>query len=105
LAISNALVALSGFLVVQYQRFADINMGIGIVIVGLGSVIIGEALGKALGWTKIQWRLLAIVLGTIVFREILAITLALGIDPNWLKLITALFVLAVVAMPALKQRG
>lgn len=102
LAISNALVALSGFLIVQYQGFADINMGIGIVIIGLGSVMIGETLTQTLGWQKIEHRVLGVIFGAILFRMILAITLALGVNPNLLKLITALFVLLVVALPNLK---
>ena len=99
LAISNALVGISGFLVTQLQGFADINMGIGIVIIGLGSVMIGEAICK---WTKkntIAWRILAVISGSIIFRCILAFSLSLGVNPTLLKLITALFVLIIVAIP------
>ena len=78
LGISNALVALSGFLIVQYQGFADINMGIGIVIIGLGSVMIGETLSSWLGLTQIQYRILGVILGTVLFRLILAVTLGCG---------------------------
>ena len=103
LGISNALVALSGFLIVQYQGFADINMGIGIVIIGLGSVMIGESLSSWLGLTQIQYRILGVILGTILFRLILAVTLAVGVDPNMLRLVTAVFVLVVVAIPNLRR--
>ncbi|MDX2304559.1 MAG: ABC transporter substrate binding protein [Microscillaceae bacterium] len=105
LGISNALVALSGFLIVQYQGFADVNMGIGIVIIGLGSVMIGETLTGWFGLSQIQARILGVILGTILFRLILAFTLAVGIDPNLLRLVTALFVLLVVAIPNLRSLG
>ncbi len=104
LGLSNAFVALSGMLIVQYQGFADINMGIGIVIIGLGSVMIGESLSTWLGLRKIQYRVLGVVLGTIAFRLILALTLAIGIDPSMLKLVTALLVLLVVAFPKFRSR-
>jgi len=101
LAIANALTALSGFLVAQYQSFTDINMGIGIVLVGLGSVLIGDAL---INWLKIRhiWLQLGLVmLGCILFQMVLAVALSLGVHPNMLKLITAVFVLAIVGIPRL----
>ncbi|MCB0351805.1 MAG: ABC transporter permease, partial [Bdellovibrionales bacterium] len=72
LAIANALTALSGFLVAQYQNFADINMGIGIVLVGLGSVLIGDAL---INWLKVQnigLQLALVLAGCIAFQLVLA---------------------------------
>ncbi|MBL0047665.1 MAG: ABC transporter permease [Bacteroidetes bacterium] len=105
LAISNALVALSGFLVAQLQGFADINMGIGIVILGLGAVMIGDTFMNWLGKNSIAWRIIGVIAGTILFRLILAGSLSLGLNPNLLKLITALFVLAVVALPGLKKQN
>lgn len=104
LGISNGLVALSGSLIAQYQKFTDINMGIGIVILGLGSVMIGETLMNWLKLFKIQYRILGVIIGTIIFRLILAFTLSIGVDPNLLKLVTALFVLLVVALPNLKRK-
>lgn len=102
LGLANALTALSGFLIVQYQGFADINMGIGIVIIGLGSVMIGETLSNWLGFRSIQSRLLGVIFGTIAFRLILAMSLALGVSPNLLKLVTAALVLVVVALPNIR---
>lgn len=99
LAMSNALTALSGFLVTQYQGFTDINMGIGIVITGLGSVLVADALRQWFKIKKITHQLLLVVLGCMVFQAVLAFTLSIGIDPNLLKLITALFVLLIVALP------
>ena len=103
LAIANAFTALSGFLVCQFQQFSDINMGIGIVIFGLGSVMMGEALVSLLNIQSIAMRLIGVIIGCIVFRLIIAFTLALGVDPNWLKLVTALIVLVVVGIPNLKR--
>ncbi len=103
LGLSNGLVALSGFLVAQYQGFADINMGIGIVILGLGSVMIGETLTNWLKINNITLRLGGVIVGSILFRLILAFSLTIGINPNLLKLITACFVLLVVSLPNLKK--
>jgi len=103
LAIANALTALSGFLVAQYQGFTDINMGIGIVITGLGSVLIADALKTWFRVNSITVQVLLVVAGSFVFHMVLAISLSLGIDPNFLKLITALFVLVIVALPRLRK--
>lgn len=104
LAIANALTALSGFLVAQYQNFTDINMGIGIVLVGLGSVLIGDALIKWFKIRKIWWQLVFVMMGCILFQMVLAIALSIGIHPNMLKLITAVFVLAIVGIPFLVSK-
>ncbi len=99
LAIANALTAVSGFLVAQYQGFSDINMGIGIVIVGLGSVLIGDNLIHLFGIRPIWWKLVVIMGGSVLFQLVLALALSLGINPNMLKLITAVFVLSIVGIP------
>ncbi|MEJ6980222.1 ABC transporter permease [Pedobacter sp. P351] len=99
LALANCLTATSGYLITQFQGFADINMGIGIVIVGLGSVIIGETL---IHWLKVKsvWSNLALIIaGAVLFQLVLAFTLSVGIDANLLKLVTALFVLLIVSLP------
>lgn len=102
LAIANSLTALSGYLVAQYQSFTDINMGIGIVITGLGSVLIGDALIQWLKVRSIAWQIVVVLCGSLVFQLVLAATLSLGVDPNLLKLVTALFVLLIVSIPRLK---
>ncbi|MFI5195043.1 MAG: ABC transporter permease [Chitinophagales bacterium] len=104
LAIANALTALSGFLVAQYQSFADINMGIGIVITGLGAVLIADALIIWMNITRIGLQLLLVLAGSLIFQLVLAFTLAMGIDPNFLKLVTAVFVLLIVALPRMSQQ-
>jgi putative ABC transport system permease protein len=103
LALANGLTALSGFLITQIQGFADINMGIGIVILGLGSVMIGEIFLKLIHVKKILWHLLGVIAGSIVFRLILAFALSIGIDALYLKLVVAVFVLIVVSIPNLKR--
>jgi putative ABC transport system permease protein len=105
LALANALTAVSGFLITQFQGFADINMGIGIVIVGLGSVIIAETL---INWFKITsvWLTLVLVLsGAVIFQFVLAVTLNIGVNPNLLKVVTALFVLLIVSLPRLTYKS
>lgn len=105
LALSNMLVALSGALLVQYQGFADVQMGIGMVVWGFASVIIGESLvaSRAVGLL-----ITGAIMGSVLFRLLVAIALRWGLNPNDLKLVTALFVLAALVLPdvikALKSR-
>ncbi len=103
LAFANALTAVSGFLICQNQGFSDINMGIGIVIFGLGSVMMGEALFSVLKVQSVPLRLIGVLTGCIIFKLIIAVALSIGIDPNWLKFVTAAIVLIVVGIPNLKQ--
>jgi putative ABC transport system permease protein len=105
LALANALTALSGFMITQFQGFADINMGIGIVIVGLGSVIIAETLINWLNITSVWLSLVLVLSGAIIFQFVLAVTLSLGVDANLLKLVTAVFVLLIVSLPRLSFRN
>lgn len=104
LMIANALTALSGFLVCQYQQFSDINMGIGIVIFGLGAVMMGESLLGFLNVQSIAVRLLGVIFGCVLFRIIIGLALTLGVNPNWLKLVTAVIVLIVVGLPNLRRK-
>lgn len=101
LALSNGLIALSGALLAQYQGFADVQMGIGMVVWGLASVIIGEAL---VGTKKIGLLITGAVMGSVLFRLLVAIALRWGLNPNDLKLITALFVFAALVTPALLRK-
>lgn len=100
LAISNGLVALSGALLVQYQGYADVQMGIGMVVWGLASVIIGEAV---VGARPIGLLIVGTIMGSILFRLLVAIALRWGLNPNDLKLVTALFVLAALLAPTVIQ--
>ena len=105
LALANALTALSGFLMTQFQGFADINMGIGIVITGLGSVIIAETLINWLRITSVWLSLLLVLSGAVIFQFVLAITLSTGVDPTLLKAVTAVFVLLIVSLPRLSFKS
>jgi putative ABC transport system permease protein len=96
LAVSNGLVAFSGALLAQYQGFADVQMGIGMVVWGFASVIIGESL---VGSRHVGWLIVGAVMGSVLFRLLVAIALRWGLNPNDLKLITALFVFAALILP------
>jgi putative ABC transport system permease protein len=96
IAISNGLVALSGALLAQYQGFADVGMGIGMVVWGLASVIIGEAL---VGTNQVGLTIIGAVMGSVLFRLLVALALRWGLSPNDLKLITAVFVFFALILP------
>jgi putative ABC transport system permease protein len=104
LAIANALTALSGYLITQFQGFADISMGIGVVIIGLGSVIIAETLINWLQITSVWLSLVLVLAGAVIFQLVLAFTLDIGVNPNLLKMVTAMFVLIIVGLPRLTSR-
>jgi putative ABC transport system permease protein len=96
LALSNGLVALAGALLAQYQGFADVQMGIGMMVWGLASIIIGEAL---VGRASLGLTICGTILGTILFRMLIAIALRWGLNPNDLKLVTAFFVFIALVAP------
>jgi putative ABC transport system permease protein len=96
LAISNGMVALAGALLAQYQGFADVGMGIGMVVWGLASVIIGEAL---VGTNQVGMTIIGAVMGSVLFRLLVAVALRWGLSPNDLKLITAGFVFCALIVP------
>src|SRR5437867_2126746 len=101
LALSNGLIALAGGLLTQYQGFADVQMGIGMVVWGLASIIIGEAL---VGVRDPGFVLIGAVMGSVLFRLIVALALRGGLDPNDLKLITAAFVFIALVLPSLLKK-
>lgn len=105
IALANGLTAISGYLITQIQGFADINMGIGVVIIGLGSVMIGQILFSRKGNERLLIQLTGVIIGSIVFRMILAFALSIGIDAIYLKLVVAVFVLIVVSIPNLKSKA
>jgi putative tryptophan/tyrosine transport system permease protein len=102
IAISNGLVALSGALLAQYQGFADVGMGIGMVVWGLASVIIGEAL---VGTNQLGMTIVGAVMGSVLFRLLVALALRWGLSPNDLKLITAVFVFFALILPQFIRKG
>ena len=96
LVISNGLVGLSGALIAQSQNFADVQMGTGSIVIGLASLIIGEVLFSGKGFYR---RLVALILGAVVYRLIIALVLELGMNPNDLKLFTAITVALALWLP------
>lgn len=96
LAISNALVALCGALVAQYQGFADVSMGIGLILVGLASVIIGQAI---IAGRSVWVATFAVLVGAIIYRLVIFFALAAGLNPNDMKLISAVLVVAALLLP------
>jgi putative ABC transport system permease protein len=102
LSISNGFVALSGALLAQYQGFADVGMGIGMVVWGLASVIIGEAL---VGTNQLGMTIVGTVMGSVLFRLMVAVALRWGLSPNDLKLITAAFVFVALILPQFIRKG
>ena len=101
LALANGLVATAGGLLTQYQGFADVQMGIGMVVWGLASLIIGEAL---VGVRDRGYLIIGAVMGSVLFRLIVALALRGGLNPNDLKIVTAAFVFVALVLPGLLQR-
>jgi putative ABC transport system permease protein len=102
LMVSNGLVALSGALVAQSQGYADVSMGTGAIVVGLASIIIGEVIfGSHFGF---WYKLLTAVLGSIIYRIVIAVVLQLGLKSTDLKLLTALIVAIALSVPVFKNK-
>ena len=100
LMIANSFTGLSGAVLAQYQKTADINLGTGMVIIGLASLIIGETfMPKGKMWMKV----LGAVFGSIVYRFIIAIALRLDLPSECLKLISAVIVALAIGLPAMKE--
>ncbi len=100
LGVANAFVALSGALLAQYQSYVDVGMGVGMVVIGLASVIIGEVV---FGISSLIRRLFAVVLGSCLYRLFIAFALELGMPANDLKLVSAIIVALAISAPVLKN--
>lgn len=100
LAMANGLVALSGALACQYQGFADVGMGIGMIVIGLASVIIGEVVIRT---SKIRFATLGVILGSIIYRLAIAVALRLGFAATDLKVVTAVLVILALGAPSLRS--
>ncbi len=102
LIISNGLIGLSGGLIVQSQKYADINAGTGAIVIGLAAIVIGEVvIGKVISfWMK----LLAAVVGSIVYFVIRGIVLQLGMDANDMKMLSAIIVALALAVPVMSAK-
>ena len=101
LLLSNALVAISGALVAQSNGFADVGMGTGTIVIGLASVIIGEVL---FGTRSFKNSIISVILGSVVYRIVIAVVLQMGMPPNDLKLFTSILVAFALAMPLIKSK-
>ena len=100
LMLSNSITALSGAVLAQYQKTADINLGTGMVVIGLASLIIGETLmPKGKTWMKV----LGAILGSVVYRFIIALALRMDLPSECLKLISAVIVALAIGLPAMKK--
>ncbi|MFD1252559.1 Branched-chain amino acid transport system / permease component [Devosia equisanguinis] len=97
LALANAMTALGGALIVQLQGYADVGMGLGVLINGLASLVIGETI---VGRHTVTRQLLAPVLGAAVYYQLVSLGLSIGLQPSDLKLATAIFVLVTLALPS-----
>ena len=101
LALSNSITALSGAVLAQYQKTADINLGTGMVIIGLASLIIGETVFRG---RKIWVKALGAVVGCIIYRIIIAIALRLDLPSECLKLVSSVIVAIAIALPTIKKK-
>ena len=102
LCLANALTALSGCLIGEYNKFCDINLGTGMVVIGLASLIIGETLfGRGGMWVKA----VAAVAGSVIYRFIIALALRANVPSECLKLISAIIVALAIAAPALRAKA
>ena len=100
LAIATAFVALAGAILAQYQKFSDVSGGIGMMVVGLASIIVGEAI---FGRKSIIRSLLAVVIGAVIYRFVLTIALRIGLEAGDLKLFSAILVTIAICVPTLKD--
>lgn len=102
LCLSNGMVAVSGALIAQYQGFADVGMGIGMIVSGLASVIIGQAiLGRLTIWRAAT----AVVVGAVLYRVVIQLALLVGFNPNDMKLISAVLVILALLLPQWRGFG
>jgi len=101
LGLSNGLIALSGALQAQYEGFANIQMGIGAVVTGVATLMVGETL---MGKRRLGRWIAGAAVGAVVFRLLVALAIRAGLNPNALKLVTALFVLAVLVVPTVVRK-
>lgn len=102
LAISNGMIALAGAMLCQYQNYADVNMGVGSIVIGLASIIIGETLFmKAKGFAV---KLVGIAVGSVIYRVVVAIVIYSGMPSTDLKLMTAIIVMVALSLPIIKEK-
>lgn len=101
LVLSNGLVAVSGALLAQNQQFAEVSMGVGTIVIGLASIIIGEVL---FGIRTFKNTLISIVIGSLLYRILIAVVLEFGMNPNDIKLLTAILIAIALSLPSIKSK-
>ena len=102
LTLSNGLVGLSGALVCQSQKYGDINLGTGAIVIGLASIVIGEVLMGRL--TSFYWKLTSVVVGSVTYFVIRALVLRMGLDANDMKLLAAIIVALALSFPVVLSK-
>ena len=100
LTLSNGVIALSGALIAQNDGYADVNKGIGVIVIGLASIIIGEVIFQELTLAE---RLIAIVVGSIIYKLLILVVIKLGFDTTYLKLFSATILAICLMIPQLKK--
>ena len=100
LTLSNGVIALSGALIAQNDGYADVNKGIGVIVIGLASIIIGEVIFQELTLAE---RLIAIVVGSIIYQLLILVVIKLGFDTPYLKLFSAIILAICLMIPQLKK--
>lgn len=100
LTLSNGVIALSGVLIAQNDGYADVNKGIGVIVIGLASIIIGEVIFQELTLAE---RLIAIVVGSIIYQLLILVVIKLGFDTTYLKLFSAIILVICLMIPQLKK--
>lgn len=101
LALSNGLIATSGALLCQYQNYSDVNMGVGSIIIGLASIIIGETL--FFGFRNFYMKLVGIIVGAVIYRVVVAVVIYSGMPSTDLKIMTAGIVTIALALPVIRK--
>jgi putative ABC transport system permease protein len=99
LSLANALVAFSGGLVAQFQGYADVGMGLGMIVAGLAAVIIGETIVRPRG---VGTTIIAVAAGSVIYRAVIALALFIGLGPSDMRLVTSLIVVVALAVPQLR---
>lgn len=101
LVLSNGVIALSGALIAQSDGYADVNKGVGVIVIGLASIIIGEVIYGELTFFE---RLLAIVVGSVIYQLLILLVIRLGFDTTYLKLFSAIVLAICLLIPQLKEK-
>ena len=101
LMVSNGIIGLAGGMIAQHDGYADVNMGIGTIVIGLAAIIIGEVMLPNL---SLSGRLIAIIIGSIAYRFVILIVLQLGFNTNDTKLLSAIILALCLAIPVLRHK-